>query len=153
MGVFVNRVILLGIVDGEPEVRYLDEGRQLARIRLRTEQPYTTAEGEVRTAREWHDVVSWGNLALRVQLEVHDDDLVMVEGALRHHKWQDSRGGQHHDVEVAAEQLQVLTPKEEAVVNAPRQVATGTAGVDTHSRGLGEPDNKVPPVIDDDLPF
>lgn len=109
----LNKVMLIGNVGLEPEVRYVDKGVAVAQIRLATnDKGYTLANGTVVPERtEWHTVLVWRNLAEMVEKYVHKGDKLYVEGKLRYRTYDDRNGVSRTVVEVWADSLELLTPK------------------------------------------
>ena len=98
----VNRVILIGNLGADPEVRTLENGAMVAKIRLATNENYRDKSGEWQTQTEWHDVVAWRMLAERAQSTLKKGSLVYVEGKLTHRTWQDQDGNNRRTTEVVA---------------------------------------------------
>ncbi len=99
----VNRVILLGYVGTEPEVRYFDPERMRVRIRLATNEFYRDKAGNRQTHTEWHTVTFWGGAAKMVEQYVRKGNQLYIEGRLRHQRWQDHDGLQRSLTEVQAD--------------------------------------------------
>jgi single-strand DNA-binding protein len=105
----VNKVILVGNLGADPEVRYLPSGDALANIRLATTDRYKDkASGEMKEATEWHRVVFFGRLAEIVSEYLKKGSSVYVEGRIRTRKWQAQDGTDRHSTEIVAEQMQML---------------------------------------------
>ena len=105
----VNKVILIGNVGNEPEVRYLDRGVAIATFNLATtERGYIMQNGtQVPDVTEWHSVVLWRNLAEWAQQNVHKSMKLYVEGKLKTRSWE--KDGQiRRKTEVIAENVQIL---------------------------------------------
>lgn len=105
----VNKVILVGNLGADPEVRYLPSGDALANIRLATTDRYKDkASGEFKEATEWHRVVFFGRLAEIVAEYLKKGSSVYIEGRLRTRKWQGQDGQDRYSTEIVAEQMQML---------------------------------------------
>lgn len=109
----MNKVMLIGNVGKEPEVRYVDSGVCVASVRLATkERGYKQADGsEVPDRTEWHNVILWRRLAEVVEKYVHTGDKLFIEGQLHTRTWDDRNGIKRSIVEVWADSLELLTPK------------------------------------------
>lgn len=121
----MNKVMLIGNVGKEPEVRYVDRNVAVARFPLATtERGYTLPNGtQVPDRTDWHNVVLWRRLAEVVEKYVHKGDKLYIEGRLRYTAYDDKRGIRHNVTEIWAENMEMLTPK--AVSNAvPQQGQT-----------------------------
>src|SRR3984885_13258899 len=105
----VNKVILVGNLGADPEVRYLPSGDALANIRLATTDRYKDkASGEMKEATEWHRVVFFGRLAEIVAEYLKKGSSAYIEGRIRTRKWQAQDGTDRYSTEIVAEQMQML---------------------------------------------
>jgi single-strand DNA-binding protein len=105
----VNKVILVGNLGADPEVRYLPSGDAIANIRLATTDRYKDkTSGEMKEATEWHRVVFFGRLAEIVNEYLKKGSAVYVEGRLRTRKWQGTDGQDRYSTEIVADQMQML---------------------------------------------
>ena len=109
----MNKVMLIGNVGVEPEVRYVDQGVAVARVRLATtERGYKLANGtQVPDRTDWHTVLLWRKLAEVVEKYVHKGDKLYVEGRIRYTTWDDKQGVRHQATEIWADNMEMLTPK------------------------------------------
>ena len=112
----VNKVILIGNVGRDPEVRYLDNGVAVATLTLATsERGYTLQNGtQVPERTEWHNVVLWRGLAEVAEKYVQKGDKLYVEGKIRTRSYDDQNGVKRYVVEIFADNMEMLS--------APRQV-------------------------------
>ncbi len=115
----MNKVMLIGNVGGEPEVRYVEAGVAVARIRLATtERGYTLQNGtQVPDRTDWHTVLLWRRLAEVVEKYVHKGDKLYIEGRIRYSTYDDKRGVRHDTTEIWAENMEMLTPRSQAPAN------------------------------------
>lgn len=105
----MNKVLLLGTVDKEPDVRYVDKGICVAQLTLRTtEKKLSQGNAEQNDITEYHRVVLWRELGEIVEKEVHSDDTIYVEGTLHYRSYTDRSGQSHHIVEVWANSLELI---------------------------------------------
>ena len=107
----VNKVILIGNLGRDPEVRYLEGNVAVARFSVATNENYKDKKGEWQTATEWHDVVVWRSLAERAEKQLKKGSQVFVEGKLTHRKYQDKEGNDRYVTEGSS------------IVRMPNQVA------------------------------
>lgn len=105
----LNKVMLIGWVDGQPEVRHTPTGRPVATFSLATSRSWTSSEGEHHEETEWFNIVAWGNLAEICEKRIGHDEHVYVEGRLQTRSWEDNQGRKHYRTEVVAHDLIVLT--------------------------------------------
>lgn len=105
----VNKVILVGNLGADPEVRYLPSGDAVANIRLATTDRYKDkASGEFKEMTEWHRVAFFGRLAEIVSDYLKKGSSVYIEGRIRTRKWQGQDGQDRYSTEIVADQMQML---------------------------------------------
>ena len=111
----LNKVMLIGNVGNDPEVRYLESNPQnptanakVASFRLATTERYRDRSGELRENTEWHSVVVWRNNADVAEKFVRKGSQVYIEGKLRTRQWTDQTGNKRYTTEVVADTLQLL---------------------------------------------
>lgn len=109
----MNKVMLIGNVGLDPDVRFVDQGVCVAQIRLATsERGYTLANGtEVPERTEWHNVVLWRQLAETVDKYVKKGDKLYIEGKIHTRSYEDKQGRTRYITEIWAEAMEMLTPK------------------------------------------
>tara|TARA_B100000965_G_scaffold398374_1_gene416403 strand:+ start:516 stop:899 length:384 start_codon:yes stop_codon:yes gene_type:complete len=104
----VNKVILIGNLGKDPEVKYLDNGVAVANISLATTENYKNKDGERVSQTEWHDIVLWRGLAEVAEKYLKKGSSVYVEGKLRTNKWVDKEEKTRYKTEVLADKLTML---------------------------------------------
>lgn len=109
----VNKVILIGNVGKDPEVRYLDTGIAVASFPLATtDRAYTLSNGtQVPERTEWHNLVLWRGLAETAEKYVHKGDKLYVEGKIRTRSYDDQSGAKRYVTEIFVDNMEMLTPK------------------------------------------
>ena len=109
----VNKVILIGNVGKDPDVRYLDSGVAVATFSLATtERGYTLQNGtQVPDRTEWHNIVLWRGLAQTAEKYVHKGDKLYIEGKIRSRSYDDQNGIKRSIVEIFADNMEMLTPR------------------------------------------
>lgn len=141
----VNRVILIGNLGKDPEIRHLENGAKVAKFTLATHESYRDKSGEWQKQTEWHDIVVWRELAERAETSLKKGMLVYVEGKLTHRTWQDQDGNNRKTTEVVANYFRSLAGRRE-----------GEDGMDDDGDGenASSPSSTpMPEAADDDLPF
>ena len=110
----MNKVMLIGNVGQEPEVRYFDADQALARVRLATtERGYTLQNGtQVPDRTDWHNLLFGKGLAKIVEKYVHKGDKLYVEGRIRYRSYDDQKGQKRYYTEIDVENMEMLTPKQ-----------------------------------------
>ncbi len=105
----INKVILVGNVGLDPEVRALDSGVKVARVRLATSERYTDRQtNETKELTEWHTVTLWRNLADVVDKYVHKGSQLYIEGSLRTREWTDKDNQKRYTTEIVATDMKLL---------------------------------------------
>jgi single-strand DNA-binding protein len=107
-----NKVILIGNVGKDPEIRHLDSGVAVITLPVVTSERIKDRNGEWREMSEWHNVVFWRALAESVEKYVHKGTQILVEGKLRNRSWEDQNGQKRYATEVVAETLKVLNRRD-----------------------------------------
>ncbi|MCF8256362.1 MAG: single-stranded DNA-binding protein [Flavobacteriales bacterium] len=142
----VNKVILVGNLGADPEVKTLESGTKVATIRLATTERYKDRDGNPQERTEWHNVVLWRGLAEITEKYLKKGRQVYIEGSLQTRKWTDQNGADRYTTEIIAREMNMLG-------------GTGGAGADSSpasnssSHQVSEPPQQPIGEIDDDLPF
>lgn len=141
----VNKVILVGNVGKDPEIRHLDKGVSVANFPLATSESYTAKTGEKVSTTEWHNIVAWRGLAEVAEKYVKKGMQLYIEGRIRTRSWDDKDGVKRYTTEIYADAMQMLGKREENG-NAP-----GVPVQAESSNIVAEPEFNSPE--EDDLPF
>jgi single-strand DNA-binding protein len=152
----VNKVILIGNLGKDPEVRYTSGGQAVANLRIATSRSWTDKQsGQKKEETEWHDVEVWGKQAEQVGEYLAKGRQVYVEGRLKTDKWQDKQSGQERSrVKVVADSVRFL--------GGGGAGARGAGGASGGARGPSAPEEGGPPAgfdegqgggSADDIPF
>ena len=150
----VNKVILIGNVGRDPEVRYLDSGIAVASLPLATtDRAYTLANGtQVPERTEWHNLVLWRGLAETAEKYVHKGDKLYVEGKIRTRSDDDQTGAKRYVTEIVVDSMEMLSPRGTAAPGAAAQQPGMSQGAPAQpmaqSQATPAQDNTT-----DDLPF
>ncbi len=125
----LNKVMLIGNVGTEPEIRYVDQGVAVASLTLATSRRgYTLANGTVVPEQtEWHNVLLWRKLAETVEKYVHKGDKLYIEGSLRTRSYDGKDGIKRYRTEIWADNMEMLTPKSQGTAT-PTQPTTPASG-------------------------
>jgi len=137
----VNKVILIGNLGADPEVKYLSNGTTVATFRIATsENRVNRSSGEKTTITEWHRIVAFGRLAEICGEYLNKGKQVYLEGRLRTRSWEDKDGNRKYTTEIVANQMQMLGSAG-GVTGAPAEIDKGE-GVDQEI--ISGPDDDVP---------
>ena len=104
----INKVILVGNLGKDPEVRVLESGTKVAKFTMATNENYRDKNDEWQTATEWHNVILWRYLAESAERQLKKGSLVYIEGKLTHRKYQDKDGVDRYVTEVVANTMRSL---------------------------------------------
>jgi single-strand DNA-binding protein len=104
----LNKVLLIGYLGGDPEMRYTPSGRPVTSFSLSTSRSWTSADGERREDTEWFNIVTWGNLAEICKQYLGEGQQVYIEGRLQTRGWEDETGKKHFRTEVVASEMIML---------------------------------------------
>ena len=107
----LNKVMLIGRLGQEPEMRYTPSGRPLTKLQVAVNRSWKSADGEKKTETEWFNIVAWGKLAEICNQYLSKGQQVYIEGRLHTRQWQDDEGNNHSSVEVIAQEMLMLDSK------------------------------------------
>jgi single-strand DNA-binding protein len=108
----LNRVMLIGNLTRDPEVKTIPSGQQVATYALATNRRWTTQQGETQDATEYHEIVAWGKLAELSQQLFHKGKKAYIEGRLQTRSWDAPDGSKRQRTEIIAENIIALSPRE-----------------------------------------
>ncbi|MBN1679841.1 MAG: single-stranded DNA-binding protein [Anaerolineae bacterium] len=104
----LNKVMIIGTLGRDPELRYTPSGRPVASFSVATSRTWTSAEGERREETEWFNVVAWGQLAEICKTHLSKGQQTYVEGRLQTRGWEDENGVRHYRTELVANEMILL---------------------------------------------
>ncbi len=147
----VNKVILVGNLGHDVEVRQMTNGNPVANIRIATNERWTRRDtGQVQEHTEWHNVVLFGRRAELAQQYLHKGSRIYVEGRLRTRSWQDREGQERRSTEVVADDMQFLDRRGgEGDFDQQRRGGGGSGAPQRGSYGNNVDDGDM----DDEVPF
>ncbi len=141
----VNKVILVGNLGANPEMRFTQGGQAVANLRLATTERWTDRNGQKQETTEWHRVVVFGKQAEIVGQYLTKGRQVYIEGRIQTRQWQDQQGQKRFTTEIVAQRVQMLGGRQD---RAPDEMGAATVPPD---------ESNVPPDFgggpDDDIPF
>ena len=138
----MNKIMLIGNVGKDPEVKYVEQGVAVARLSLATtERGYALPNGtQVPDRTDWHNVILWRRLAEVVEKYVHKGDKLYVEGAIRYRNYDDQNGVKRYVTEIFVDSFEMLSSR-------------GQQKQQDVSAQAANPESQVPPKSESDLPF
>ncbi len=128
----VNKVILVGRLGKNPEVRYTPSGAAVANFNIATNESWVDKSGQKQERTEWHRIVVWGKTAENCNQYLSKGRQVYVEGRLQTRQWQDKDGQTKYTTEVQAQSVEFL---------GGNATSSASAGSDRPSRDLGSPES------------
>jgi len=136
----VNKVILIGRLGKDPEVRYTPDGTMVTNFNLATDEQRKDKNGEKIQRTEWHKIVTWGKLAEICGNYLVKGKLVFVEGRIQTRSWEDKEGVKRYTTEIIASNMQMLDSK--------GQNKTSDASLDAETENVNDSSAPI-----DDVPF
>lgn len=147
----INKVIIVGNLGNDPEIRTMPNGEQVANITVATSESWTDKNtGEKKEVTEWHRIVIYRKLAEIAAQYLHKGSQVYVEGRLKTRKWQDNNGQDRYSTEIQCDNFQMLGGRnQDAAQNQPSKQQ------DKQQKAQSKPQQSEPPVdaFDDNIPF
>ena len=145
----LNKVMLIGNLGADPEIKYAANGNPIANLRLATSERRKNREGEWEDTTEWHRVVMFGKQAEACKDYLRKGSRVYIEGRIQTRSWEDQNGQRHYATEVIGFTMIMLDPRsqETSKVIPERQEATSSFNTSQ------PPPASDSPTPDDDLPF
>jgi single-strand DNA-binding protein len=116
----LNKVMLIGHLGREPEMRYTPSGRPVTSFSVATTRSWNSPDGERREETEWFNIVAWGNLAEICKQYLVKGQQVFIEGRLQTRRWDDKEGVKHTSVEIVANEMMMLGDRRDAPNNQPQ---------------------------------
>lgn len=160
MSAGVNKVILVGNLGNDPELRYTGAGTPVCNFRVATNEQWYDKEGQKQERTEWHRIVTWAGLAENCGQYLEKGRQVYIEGKMQTRQWEDREGNKRYTTEVVALNVQFLGKRPQG---ERQEEDTGShQSSDTRKRpsDLQEDDGRdggyeygPPPMTDDDVPF
>jgi single-strand DNA-binding protein len=151
----INKVILIGRLGADPDVRYMTDGTPVVNFNMATNEPVRTAEGTWEERAEWHRIVAYRKLAENMASFLSKGRLVYVEGKLQTRQWQDAQGVKRYTTEIVARDIKLM----DSAASRSGQPATGENFTKTGGGAsfAGQPDmEELPPPAsstEDEIPF
>ncbi len=147
----INKVILIGNVGKDPEVRHLDSGVAVANFSLATSENYTAKNGDKVSTTEWHNIVCWRGLADITEKYVTKGRQLYIEGKIRSRSWDDKDGNKRYITEIVADVMQLLGRQDGATTESTSGTAAKEPLETSGFQSVNEPE--ADEGGDEDLPF
>lgn len=144
----VNKVILVGNLGRDPEIRNLDNGVKLARFSLATTESYRDRDGNRVDKTEWHNIVLWRGLADVAEKYLQKGNQVYIEGKLQTRQWQDQDGNTRYTTEIVGDNMTMLGSRRDPANSTPMPEPP----MESHTASEKQEEENIE-MPDDDLPF
>jgi single-strand DNA-binding protein len=142
----INKVILIGNLGADPEIRYTQDGTPAASFTVATTERWKGKDGQMQEQTEWHRVTAWRRLAEICGEYLSKGSRVYIEGKLQTRKWKDQSGNDRYTTEIVAREMKMLSPRTTAG-------GGGTGEYGGSGQGYGGDSFPEPPPMGDDVPF
>ncbi len=154
----VNKVILVGRLGKDPELKYTPSGAPVAKFSLATDDSFKDKTGEKQEHTEWHNIVAWNKLAEICGEYLTKGKLIYIEGTIRSRQWQDQSGNKRTSYEIIANQMQMLGSKSDSGGGGMNRPAQDRPTPERHAPPAPSPTGEPiapsePEISDDDIPF
>lgn len=149
----INKVILVGNLGKDPEIRHLEGNISVAKFSLATSEVYKNKEGNRVETTEWHNIVMWRGLADSAEKILRKGSLVYVEGKIRTRQYNDKEGNKRSITEIVADQMTLLNRKTDGEQNANGNQEFSKATVEINNPPSEHSPAPAPAEMGDDLPF
>ncbi len=148
----VNKVILVGNLGADPEMRYLPSGEAVANIRIATTDTWKDKDGNKQEATEWHRISFFGRQAEVCGQYLKKGSQIYVEGSIRTRKWQDKEGQDRYSTEIKGDRMQMLGGRQ-GMSDAPPRESSGGGGGGNRPAAAPQPAGGNFNDFEDDIPF
>lgn len=128
----LNKVMIIGHLGRDPEMRYTPAGKPVTTFNVATSRTWNTADGERHSETEWFTIVAWGNLAEICKQYLTKGQQVYIEGRLQTRRWEDAEGVKHSGVEIYATEMMMLGDRHEPNQNQSSKAHSASEGEDEY---------------------
>jgi single-strand DNA-binding protein len=152
----VNKVILVGNLGRDPELRYIPSGQAVANFTLATNDRWRDKEGNNQERTEWHRIVVWGKSAENCAQYLQKGRSVYIEGRLQTREWEDKDGNKRYTTEINANTVNFIGPRPSGGGDSsggPSSAGGGDSSGGSSSTGGSGPSGDAGPPMDDNIPF
>ena len=111
----MNKVILIGNLGADPEIREMNDGTKMAKFSIATSEKYTNREGQLISNTDWHNIVLWRRTAEVAEKYLKKGDSVCIEGKLKTRSWEDENGNKKYATDVQGDNMTMLGSRRDAM--------------------------------------
>lgn len=155
----VNKVILIGRLGKDPELKYTPSGVPVAKFSLATDESFKDRNGELQKRTEWHNIVAWQKLAEICGEYLTKGKLVYIEGRIQSRQWEDQDKNKRTAYDIVAQRMQMLGSKAESEQSAAAEAKAAAASATPPAEAPADSPPAEPPppppseITDEDIPF
>ena len=151
----INKVILIGRLGKDPEVKYTPSGAPVAKFSLATDEVFKDRSGEQQKRTEWHNIVAWNRLAEICGEYLTKGKQIYIEGSIRSRQWEDQSGNKRTSYEIVAREMKMLGSRadSERAAGASAGSAVSPPPSAQEAGPPAEPPRPEPDIADEDIPF
>jgi len=148
----INKVILIGRLGKDPEVKYTPSGAPVAKFSLATDEVFKDRSGEQQRRTEWHNIVAWNRLAEICGEYLTKGNQIYIEGSIRSRQWEDQSGNKRTSYEIVAREMKMLGSKADSERAAGASAGAVPAAPEAPPPAVEAPRSE-PEITDEDIPF
>ncbi len=149
----VNRVILVGHLGRDPEMRYTSSGTPVTNFSVATNERWNNQNGERQERTEWHKIVTWSKLAEISNQYLTKGQLVFIEGRIQTREWDDRDGNKRRTTEIIASDMRMMTPRGTNGRSLEEPVEVPEGGKAAEGEKVAEGEKMDEGMTEDDIPF
>lgn len=149
----VNKVILIGRLGKDPELKYTPSGTPVAKFTLATDEVFKDRSGEQQRRTEWHNIVAWNKLAEICGEYLTKGKQVYIEGSIRSRQWEDQAGNKRTAYDIVARQMTMLGSRADSERAAAAAASSGTERPAAPAAAAADDAPPEPEITDEDIPF
>jgi single-strand DNA-binding protein len=148
----VNKVILIGRLGKDPELKYTPSGAAVAKFSLATDEVFKDKSGEKQQRTEWHNIVAWNKLAEICGEYLAKGKQVYIEGSIRSRQWEDQSGNKRTAYDIVARQMTMLGSRGDSE-RAPARSSAADPDREAADQSTSPEPSQGPEITDEDIPF
>ncbi len=149
----LNKVMLIGNLGADPEIRFTQNGTPVANLRLATTRRWKAQDGQMQEETEWHRVVFFRRIAEVCKDYLSKGARIYIEGRLQTRKWQDQNGNDRYTTDIIGNEMKMLTPKSSGGGGYGGDQGSFGGSSSNQGGGASGPDYNEPPTTGEDVPF
>jgi len=146
----LNKVMLIGNLGGDPEIKEMSDGTKMAKFSIATTETYKNKQGEKVSNTDWHNIVLWRGIAQVAEQYLKKGDSVLIEGKIKNRSWEDENGNKKYATDIQGDNMTMLGSKRDRTDLNTGEPSTSMTNSGTHLSGTETNDGSE---TNNDLPF